>query len=135
MAEHTRTRQGIKGHVIVLAVDVAKRGHWMLLQGPDGTREPPRRIANTAAGFATLLQHAAAARGRWPEAPLVVALEPTGHYWLPLAYWLQARGVPIPYPLSLMLPHLLTLGVLAVASLRTRAPADLGRPYRREGVV
>ena len=48
---------------------------------------------------------------------------------------LQARGVPIPYPLSLMLPHLLTLGVLAVASLRTRAPGDLGRPYRREGVV
>ena len=48
---------------------------------------------------------------------------------------LQARGVPIPYPLSLMLPYLLTLGVLAVASLRVRAPGDLGRPYRREGAV
>jgi simple sugar transport system permease protein len=48
---------------------------------------------------------------------------------------LQARGVPIPYPLSLMLPHLLTLLVLAVASLRASAPGDLGRPYRREGAV
>ncbi len=48
---------------------------------------------------------------------------------------LQARGVAIPYPLSLMLPHLLTLGVLAVASLRARPPGDLGRPYRREGAV
>jgi transposase len=79
----------------VVAVDIAKRGHWMLIQGPDGTRETPRRIANTAAGFGDLLQHAAAARRRWPEVPLVVALEPTGHYWLPLAYWLQARAVPV----------------------------------------
>jgi simple sugar transport system permease protein len=45
---------------------------------------------------------------------------------------LQARGASIPYPLSLMLPYLLTLGVLAVASVRARAPGDLGRPYRRE---
>jgi transposase len=95
MAEHTRTRLGIKGHSTVVAVDVAKRGHWMLIQSPDGTRETPRRIANAAAGFEELLQQATAARRRWPEAPLVVALEPTGHYWLPLAYWLQARGVPV----------------------------------------
>jgi len=79
----------------VVAVDIAKRGHWLLIQGPDGIREQPRRIANTAAGFAALLAQAAAARHRWPEAPLVVACEPTGHYWLPLAYWLQARGVPV----------------------------------------
>jgi transposase len=95
MTERTRTRQGIKGHVIVLAVDIAKRGHWMLIQGPDGTREKPRRIANTAAGFSELLEQATAARCRWPGVPLVVALEPTGHYWLPLAYWLQARDVPV----------------------------------------
>jgi transposase len=95
MSEHTHARQGIKGHSIVLAVDVAKRGHWMLIQGPDGTREKPRRIANTAAGFGELLEQADAARRRWPGVPLRVALEPTGHYWLPLAYWLQARNLPV----------------------------------------
>jgi transposase len=95
MAEHTRARLGIKGHSIVLAVDVAKRSHWMLIQGPDGVREKPRRIANTAAGFAELLQYAHAAQRRWPGVPLGVALEPTGHYWLPLAYWLQARAIPV----------------------------------------
>jgi simple sugar transport system permease protein len=52
-----------------------------------------------------------------------------------LQFRLQARGVPIPYPVSLMLPYLLTLAVLAGASLRTRAPGDLGRPYRREAGV
>jgi simple sugar transport system permease protein len=45
---------------------------------------------------------------------------------------LQARGAAVPYPLSLMLPYLVTLGVLAFASVRARAPADLGRAYRRE---
>ena len=49
-----------------------------------------------------------------------------------LNFRLQARGTAVPYPLSLMLPYLLTLGVLAVASVRARAPGDLGRPYRRE---
>jgi transposase len=95
MPKHTPTGLGIKGQFIVLAVDVAKRTHMLMVQGPDGTRERPRRIANSAAGFGMLLQHTQAARRRWPGVPLVVALEPTGHYWLPLAYWLQARAVPV----------------------------------------
>ena len=49
-----------------------------------------------------------------------------------LQFRLQARGAAIPYPLSLMLPYLVTLAVLALASGRGRAPGDLGRAYRRE---
>jgi simple sugar transport system permease protein len=52
-----------------------------------------------------------------------------------LQFRLQARGLDLPYPAFLMLPYVLTLAVLAVASSRTRAPADLGRPYRRESPV
>jgi len=48
-----------------------------------------------------------------------------------LQFRLQARGGGVPYPLFLMLPYALTLVVLAVATVRTRAPADLGRAYRR----
>jgi len=49
-----------------------------------------------------------------------------------LQFRLQARGAALPYPLSLMLPYLVTLAVLAFASGRGRAPGALGRPYRRE---
>lgn len=49
-----------------------------------------------------------------------------------LQFRLQARGFEVPYPVFLMLPYVLTLAVLAVAAGRSRAPADLGRPYRRE---
>jgi ABC-type uncharacterized transport system permease subunit len=49
-----------------------------------------------------------------------------------LQFRLQARGAAFPYPLSLMLPYLVTLAVLALAAGRGRAPGDLGRAYRRE---
>ncbi len=47
-----------------------------------------------------------------------------------LQFRLQARGIGLPYPALLMLPYVLTLVVLVVATGRSRAPADLGRPYR-----
>ncbi len=49
-----------------------------------------------------------------------------------LQHRLQARGTALPYQLTLMLPYLLTLLVLAVAAGRSLAPGDLGKPYARE---
>ncbi|MBW2416510.1 MAG: hypothetical protein JRG76_18595 [Deltaproteobacteria bacterium] len=46
---------------------------------------------------------------------------------------LQAMGVDIPYNLLLMVPYVLTLVVLAVFAGRVRGPADLARPFMREG--
>ncbi len=48
-----------------------------------------------------------------------------------LQFRLQARGIDVPYPAFLMLPYVLTLGALALASGGARGPGDLGRPYRR----
>jgi general nucleoside transport system permease protein len=47
-----------------------------------------------------------------------------------LQFRLQAAGSGIPYTLLLMTPYVLTLLVLAVFAGRTRAPADLARPFR-----
>ncbi len=49
-----------------------------------------------------------------------------------LQFRLQARGAAIPYPVFLMLPYVVTLGVLAFAMGRAAAPEDLGRAYERE---
>jgi len=46
-----------------------------------------------------------------------------------LQFRLQASGVEISYNLLLMLPYILTLGLLAGWSRRVRAPADLARPF------
>lgn len=69
--------------------------------------------------------------GRWRPGGVVLAALFFGATTA-LQFRLQARGLDVPYPLALMLPYVLTLLVLALASGRTRAPADLGRPYRRE---
>ncbi len=69
--------------------------------------------------------------GRWRAAGVLFAALFFG-LATALQFRLQARGTAIPYPLSLMLPYLVTLGVLALASGRGRAPGDLGRAYRRE---
>jgi simple sugar transport system permease protein len=70
--------------------------------------------------------------GRWrPDGVVLGAL----FFGLATAvqFRLQARGLDLPYPAFLMLPYVLTLLVLALAAGRGRAPAELGRPYRREG--
>jgi ABC-type uncharacterized transport system permease subunit len=51
-----------------------------------------------------------------------------------LQHRVQARGFDVPYQLTLMLPYVLTLLVLAFGSRASSGPADLGQPYRREGV-
>jgi general nucleoside transport system permease protein len=47
-----------------------------------------------------------------------------------LQFRLQAAGSALPYTLLLMTPYVLTLLVLALFAGRTRAPADLARPFR-----
>lgn len=69
--------------------------------------------------------------GRWSPAGVVLASIFFGAATA-FQFRMQARGFDVPYPLALMLPYVLTLGVLAVVSGGARAPADLGRPYRRE---
>jgi general nucleoside transport system permease protein len=69
--------------------------------------------------------------GRWRASGVLLAALFFG-LTTALQFRLQARGAAIPYPVSLMLPYLVTLAVLAFASGRGRAPGDLGRAYRRE---
>lgn len=69
--------------------------------------------------------------GRWSAGGCVLAALFFGATTA-LQFRLQARGLDVPYPLALMLPYVLTLVVLAVATGRARAPGDLGRPYLRE---
>ncbi|HTO09687.1 MAG TPA: ABC transporter permease [Myxococcota bacterium] len=47
-----------------------------------------------------------------------------------LQFRLQAAGSALPYTLLLMTPYVLTLAVLALFAGRSRAPADLARPFR-----
>ena len=45
--------------------------------------------------------------------------------------WMQVLGVPISYNIALMLPYLLTIAALVVATNRVRKPAALNKPFKR----
>jgi simple sugar transport system permease protein len=49
-----------------------------------------------------------------------------------LQFRIQATGVNVPYQFMIMLPYVLTLVVLVLFVARTRGPAAIGVPYRRE---
>jgi simple sugar transport system permease protein len=68
--------------------------------------------------------------GRWSAVGVLLAALFFG-LATALQFRLQARGSAVPYPVFLMFPYLVTLAVLALAAGRARAPADLGRAFRR----
>ena len=72
--------------------------------------------------------------GRWRPGGVVLAALFFGGATA-LQFRLQARGGAIPYPVFLMFPYVVTLVVLAFATGRSRAPADLGRAYEREAAA
>jgi ABC-type uncharacterized transport system permease subunit len=48
-----------------------------------------------------------------------------------LQLWMQVLGVKIPSDVAVMLPYLLTIAALAVATNRSRQPAALNKPFER----
>jgi len=68
--------------------------------------------------------------GRWRPSGVALAAVFFGAA-IAVQHRLQARGTALPYQIPLMLPYLLTLGVLFFASGRSRAPSDLGQVYDR----
>jgi simple sugar transport system permease protein len=69
--------------------------------------------------------------GRWSASGVVLAALFFGAATA-LQFRLQAQGAEIPYPVFLMFPYVVTLAVLAFATARVSAPAELGQAYERE---
>ena len=72
---------------VLLAIDIAKRSHDVVIQWPSG-KSKTLRVPNTLEGFQYLLD--AAGGGK---VPVHAAFEPTADYHRNLAYWLQGQGV------------------------------------------
>ncbi len=80
---------------LVIGVDIAKSSHVAVAQLPDLSCSKPLVFGNDRKGFdafAAWLGQAAAKAGT-PK--VIVALEPTGHYWKPLGEFLGGLSVEI----------------------------------------
>lgn len=74
-----------------VGIDVSKQHHDATVINASGQVViPPFRFPNTRQGLLTLLAHLQTLEG-----PVHIAMEATGHYWLPLYEALTAHGYPV----------------------------------------
>lgn len=75
---------------IVVGIDIGKYWHVACALLPTGEFLKPMRFSNNGHGFTKLLDYISSARAERGE--VLIGVESTGHYWEPLAYWLDKKG-------------------------------------------
>jgi len=82
---------------LVVSVDIANHKHWAAMV--DGQTDVPLgspfAFHNSRHGFSRLLGQIAKAQAKIGATRVVVGMEPTGHYWRPLASFLQEAGLTV----------------------------------------
>jgi len=84
----------ITEETLIIGVDIAKQTHVARAQDQRGV-ELGRAfyIDNSFQGFDSFYQWVQDLLETYPKQDVVVGMEPTGHYWLPFAYWIREKGM------------------------------------------
>ena len=86
----------VRGDVVIWGVDIAKAKHWARPVRPDSTAAGKAIIIdNKRNGFRAFTQAIEEVMRREGARRTVVAMEPTGSYWRPLAQWLKDAGYAV----------------------------------------
>lgn len=86
----------VRGNVLIVGIDVAKKRHYARFYNQmklDVVR--PFHFHNTREGFYRLVSKIEEARSKAGAASVVIGVEPTGHYWKPLAWFLQEQSYQV----------------------------------------
>src|SRR5699024_12677225 len=86
----------INEHTLIIGVDIAKRKH-VARAIDDRGRDLVKRLVfpNSLQGFSDLIEWAIELSETHARPHLIVGMEPTGHYWLNLAYHLKAQDIKV----------------------------------------
>ena len=85
-------KEQIKGKTVV-AIDPASKKHQVEILSPEAI--PMMRsfkIFNTGEGFKKLLHKLEGIKKEFPSTEFLFAIEPSGHYWIPLLFFFKKRG-------------------------------------------
>ena len=79
---------------MVIGVDIASEAHWARAFDWRGLELGKAvKFENSAEGFNYFLRWASELAAKQKKGSVMVGLEPTGHYWLTLAAYLQGSGI------------------------------------------
>ncbi|WP_077211803.1 IS110 family transposase, partial [Bacillus dakarensis] len=81
---------------LVVGIDIAKRKHFACFVDDRGrVLQKSFSVLQSSDGFQSFYQRILAAMKEYEKTEVIVGIEPTGHYWLNLAYFLEDRGIPL----------------------------------------
>lgn len=88
---------------MIIGIDIAKKKHFAAIMLPDG-RIPckPFPFFNTGHAFKNFLSTIRHLMKIHEVKEILIAMEPTGHYWEPLAHYLENNGIPMVFVSSLV---------------------------------
>src|SRR5699024_10181964 len=86
----------INEQTLIIGVDIAKRKH-VARAVDDRGRDLVKRLVftNLLQGFSNLIEWAESLSDEHERPNIIIGMEPTGHYWLNLAYHLKAQGIHV----------------------------------------
>lgn len=93
MAKTYKQSQYVSANTLIIGIDIGKQVHFvkMLL---DGVEVNAFKLYNEGHAFMSLLQKIRQVQNKHQAEACLIGMEPTGHYWLPLAYFLRAHKQP-----------------------------------------
>lgn len=99
-----KTQHGrrINETTLVVGIDIAKRSHVAVAEGPDGAFTKPLSFHNFLEGFLSFEAWLRKSAERFGTVAIVIGFEPTGHYWKPLAEWLIRRKYELRFVSSVL---------------------------------
>jgi transposase len=81
---------------LIIGIDIAKHKHVGRAQDFRGIQfGKPLTFENSFEGFTSLLNWVSVLKIKQNKNSVIFGMEPTGHYWLPLAYWLKEMGMKV----------------------------------------
>lgn len=81
---------------LVVGMDIAKRTHYACFVDERGRiLQKAFPVAQSNPGFEGFYQRILSAMKEFGKKEVIIGIEPTGHYWLNLAYFLDERGIPL----------------------------------------
>ncbi|MCM3390621.1 IS110 family transposase (plasmid) [Ureibacillus chungkukjangi] len=81
---------------LVIGIDIAKRTHYACFVDDRGrVLQKSFSVSQSRDGFEFFYKRILVAMTESEKTEVIVGIEPTGHYWLNLAYFLQERGIPL----------------------------------------
>jgi transposase len=89
-ASKSRIDRSVNDHEMIVGIDVAKHKHVAKILFPNGSESQPFSFSNHRRGFETFLAWVCLHQKRATCNSIIVGLESTGHYWEPLAFFLEA---------------------------------------------